>query len=179
MATAANFSGKNGKKNGFSHGNRKTHFSPEMSHQQSISPAELRIRLYPKQASMTKKIVYIAHPIGGNIDLNLASIRAIVFRINTEKQFADIIPFVPYYADVVSCDDNIPEQRERGLQNDEAILCRKGMVDELWLFGPCISAGMKREIIAAFKTGIPVVPQQKNLMQPLMEIKNEYEAIHN
>jgi hypothetical protein len=179
MATAANYRQKNGEKNGLRQGNLKTHFSPEMSHPSSLQPAKLRICLLQKQPLMRKKICYIAHPIGGNVELNLASIRNIIFRINTEKKFGDVVPFAPYYADVVSCDDNVPELRERGLQNDEAILSRKGLVDELWLFGPHISAGMKREIMAAFRAGIPVVPQQRNLMEPLLKIKSEYEAIHN
>lgn len=128
---------------------------------------------------MIKKICYIAHPIGGNVELNLAIVRGIIQRINTDPKFSDIVPFAPWYADVASCDDSVPELRERGLQNDEVVLSRKGMIDEVWLFGPHISTGMKREIFAAFKSGIPVVPQQKHLMPALLEIKNEYEILNN
>ncbi len=60
------------------------------------------------------RIAYIAHPIGGDVKNNLASIRKIVREINLFE--ADTVPFVPYYADVVSMDDNVKSERERGLK---------------------------------------------------------------
>lgn len=99
------------------------------------------------------KIVYIAHPISGDIEGNLADLRRIVRKINME--FPDVVPFVPYYADIVSLDDNIPEERERGIKNDIAIL-KSGCVDEVWLTGERISNGMAAEKDLASKLGIPV-----------------------
>lgn len=106
------------------------------------------------------RIVYIAHPIGGKVQENLADLRRIIKRINLE--YPDVVPFVPYYADVVSMDDNIPEQRERGIKNDMEILDR-GIPDEVWLTGSTISFGMAMEHEKAVQKGIPV----KNLINQL------------
>ena len=70
------------------------------------------------------KIVYIAHPIGAptkeGIENNLADLRRIVRGINLN--YPDIVPFVPYYADIVSMNDMIPAERERVIKNDTTIL---------------------------------------------------------
>lgn len=93
------------------------------------------------------KIVYIAHPVGAptkeGIENNLADLRRIVRKINLE--YPDIVPFVPYYADIVSMDDNVLSERERGIKNDNAIL-RSGMIDEMWATGNRISNGMFAEM---------------------------------
>lgn len=100
------------------------------------------------------KICYIAHPISGDIESNLADIRRIVKHINLN--FPNVIPFVPYYVDVVSLDDTIKEQRERGISNNIAIL-KSGMVDALWLTGDTISNGMRQEIDIAIENNIPII----------------------
>lgn len=126
---------------------------------------------------MQMKIVYIAHPVGGNVEANLAAVRAIIYRINTDPKFEDVVPFVPWYADVVSCDDSVPELRERGLKNDIAIIQRSQhcrFISEMWLFGPRISEGMEREIKAAMKAQIPVVAKNNALMEELNRISDEF-----
>lgn len=104
------------------------------------------------------KIVYIAHPIGAptkeGIEANLADLRRIVRKINLEHN--DIVPFVPYYADIVSMDDNVPAERERGVKNDKAIL-EAGFIDELWLTGDRLSNGMVEERNIALIEGITVI----------------------
>ena len=107
------------------------------------------------------KIVYIAHPIGGDVENNLKSIREIVREINLKEP--EIVPFVPYYADVVSMDDSIEEERDRGIKNDLAILKKPGMVDELRLYGPRISLGMLQEIKVALNMGIPIVATSRKM----------------
>ena len=99
------------------------------------------------------KICYIAHAIGGDVPQNLADLRRIIRLINSTEP--DIVPFCPYYADVVSLDDNIPEERKRGIENDQAIL-RSGIVDELWLTGVKFSPGMQAEVLIAQEMGIPI-----------------------
>jgi hypothetical protein len=99
------------------------------------------------------KIAYIAHPISGDIENNLAKIRAIVREINLNEP--GVVPFVPYYADIVSMDDSIPEERERGIRNDTHIL-NSGLLDELRVYGR-ISHGVAAEIAIAEKLNIPVV----------------------
>lgn len=98
-------------------------------------------------------IAYIAHPISGDIEANLADLRRIVRKINLE--YPDVVPFVPYYADIVSLDDTLPEERARGIKNDLEIISR-GIPDELWLTGGRVSKGMTAEWDMAVKFGIPV-----------------------
>lgn len=100
------------------------------------------------------KIVYIAHAISGDIENNLADIRRIVKKINLEMP--DVVPFVPYYVDIVSLDDNVPEQRKRGIKNDTEYFFRD-IMDEVWLTGKNISKGMLNEIETSNALGIPVI----------------------
>lgn len=106
------------------------------------------------------KIIYIAHPISGDINENLADLRRIIRRMNLE--YPDVVPFCPYYADIVSLDDNVPEERERGRRNDTAVL-KSGMVNEVWLTGTRISFGMQAEAELATVMGIPVIDKTNQL----------------
>ena len=91
------------------------------------------------------KIVYICHPISGDIEGNLKSIRNIVRYINIS--YPDVIPFVPYYADIVS-------------------------MDELWVFGDRVSCGMQGEIDLAKEAGI-IIKQAWIVPDPRLEIPVE------
>lgn len=122
---------------------------------------------------MQMKIVYIAHPIGGDVEGNLKRIREIVLSINQSNP--NVVPFVPYYADVVSMDDSNPEHRKRGIRNDMAILSRKGMVDEMWLFGHTISNGMRQEVYTALHFKIPIVASTSELHRELEALKSNYQ----
>lgn len=114
------------------------------------------------------RIVYIAHPIGGNIEENLTNLQKVIRSINNNEP--NTVPFCPYYADVVSLNDNDPVQRARGLKNDIEILSRPGMVDELRLYGGCISQGMRLEIETAHLMGIPIVCTTQKLYEILSPI---------
>lgn len=103
------------------------------------------------------KVVYIAHPIGGDL-VNLYKIRSIGRKINLEEP--NVVPFAPYFFDCHSLDDNVPEERQRGIKNNVALL-KKGFVDEVRLYGKRISEGMRQEIDLAFKLGIDVIPMTK------------------
>lgn len=102
------------------------------------------------------KIAYIAHPIGGDVKNNITKVLAVCKDINLSTD--TVVPFIPYLADVMALDDDIPAQRERGIKNDLAILNRD-VVDELWLYGERISNGMQEEINVAHRNGIKVVPK--------------------
>lgn len=103
---------------------------------------------------MKKRIVYIAHPIGGDVAGNLADLRRILRHINLTMP--DVVPLAPYYGDVVSLDDANPAERERGVENEMALL-RSGIFTELWLTGPRISPGMRAERQLALDMRIPVL----------------------
>lgn len=100
------------------------------------------------------KVCYIAHPISGDIPGNLEKIRQIARNINLQRN--DVVPFAPYWLDCHALDDNNPEERARGIRNDHELFSRN-FIDELWLYGTRISAGMQAEIEHAHSLNIPVV----------------------
>jgi hypothetical protein len=100
------------------------------------------------------KVAYIAHPVGGDVPGNIEKILKIVKQINRDEP--DVVPFVPYLADIMALDDSVPEERERGIRNDTHLL-EAGFIDEVRLYGPTISTGMHNEIILATLVGIPKI----------------------
>lgn len=99
-------------------------------------------------------IVYIAHPISGDIQGNLEKVRNIIREINLTEP--DVVPFAHYWVDCHALDDNVKEERERGIKNDHEFFTR-GFIDELWLYGDRISDGMWAEIQLAHDKNIKVV----------------------
>lgn len=100
------------------------------------------------------KMVYIAHPISGDIAGNLEKIRTIVRQINIEQP--NVVPFAPYWLDCHALDDTNPVERQRGINNDGEYF-RRLVMDEVWLCGDRISNGMQAEIDLANELGIPVI----------------------
>jgi hypothetical protein len=113
------------------------------------------------------KIIFIAHPVGGDVIGNLKKITDIGRKINLEEP--EVVPFVPYYFDCQCLNDSIPEERARGIKNDIALF-RRGFIDELRLYGNKISQGMITEIALAQELNIPIVPMTE-------ETKKGYEVI--
>lgn len=108
------------------------------------------------------KIVYIAHPIGGDVANNINKIYAIIREINLTNN--DVVPFAHYLVDCECLDDDVPEERERGIKNDMELFSRK-FIDELWLYGDRISNGMIAEIGVCEQLNIPVVFKSKALIE--------------
>lgn len=112
------------------------------------------------------RIAYIAHPVGAvnpknkrdaeeQVIANLDEIAQISRLINLTEP--DTVPFAPYYLDCVTMDDSNPEERQRGIDNDTALI-KAGFIDEIRLYGNRISFGMLCEIQLAKSLGISVVP---------------------
>jgi len=104
------------------------------------------------------RIAYIAHPIGGDVENNLKKITEIVRKINHEEN--QVVPFAPYYLDLLTLEDSIPEERVRGIRNGTELLKRK-FIDEIRLYGNRISPGMWGEIRKAQELGIEIRPMTK------------------
>lgn len=102
---------------------------------------------------MKNKVVYIAHPVGGDVAGNIEKIINICREIHLQSD--NIIPFAPYLLSLQYLDDNIPEERELGMRADKEYFKRKAF-DELWVYGD-LSAGVKKEIKCAEEYGIPIV----------------------
>lgn len=113
------------------------------------------------------KIVYIAHPIGGDVKNNLEKIKNIVRFINLN--YPSVLPFAHYWLDCHALNDDVPAERNRGIQNDHELFNRK-FIDEVWLYGDRISAGMKAEIELANSLGITVVPKTEATKREYAEL---------
>jgi hypothetical protein len=100
------------------------------------------------------KIAYIAHQIGGDVNGNTKKVIAIVRAINLTEP--ETIPFAPYISDVMALNDEIPDERARGFKNNKHYF-QKGIIDELRLYGPVVSAGMIEEIRWARLYDIPII----------------------
>lgn len=135
-----------------------------------ISPDEMAClsdsfpRFVQQKPAREMKVVYLAHPIvqqkqisaakfSATVDVNLALLSDYVRYIN--RHMPTIVPFAPYYADVIALDDRLSSDCERGLKNGRELLSRGG-VDELWICGRIISLGMFAEIQLCQKLKIPV-----------------------
>ena len=114
------------------------------------------------------KIAYIAHPISGDIAGNLKKIEVIGREINLTEP--DVVPFAPYYFDCNTLNDDIEEERERGIKNDIALF-KKGFIDELRLYGDRISAGMVHEIKLCWELKIMIVPMTIETLNQYFGIK--------
>ena len=101
------------------------------------------------------KIVYIAHPISGDVEGNLKRIVEIGRKINMEEP--EVVPFAPYFFDCFALDDRFPEERNRGIKNDIELI-NKGFINEVRLYGDRISSGMIHEVNLAIELGISVIP---------------------
>lgn len=110
------------------------------------------------------KVVYIAHPIGGDVSGNIEKINAIVRHLNLSD--FSIVPFVPYLSDLLTLDDNDWAERQRGILNSKALF-KRGVIDEVWLYGGRISAGMMAEIELAKSLNIPVIDKDNCLKEQL------------
>lgn len=99
------------------------------------------------------KVVYVCHPIRGDKINNIVNVIKIVRAINLF--LPNVVPLTNYVSDSLALNDDVKEEREKGLLNDESLL-RSGIVDELWVFGDEITTGMQLEINTAQKMGIIV-----------------------
>jgi len=97
------------------------------------------------------KYVYICHPLSGDIEGNIEKVKDIVRSVCTEE----IVAFAPHLAFAPVFNDNIPEERERGISTDLALL-RSGKIDELWIYGEKLSEGMKFEVEVCIEHNIPI-----------------------
>lgn len=103
---------------------------------------------------MKKRIVYVAHPIGGDVSANLKHLFQCLNYIS--RKYPDVIPVAPYIGDVMSLDDSDPKDRKRGLANGKALI-ETGIFEEIWLTGDAVTAGMGAELTYFINNGKPIV----------------------
>lgn len=100
------------------------------------------------------KLVYIAHPVQGDVEGNIKRITSILREINTTE--SDVIPMAPYLGDLLALDDTNTEERQRGIENGHHLI-GLGIFQEVWLYGDRISKGMMSEIEIASSMDIPII----------------------
>ena len=100
------------------------------------------------------KVCYIAHPISGNVQKNLAHLFLTIEQVQRENP--EIYAFAPYVTDAIALNDAQPEHRTIAMDHCRLVL-ETFPIDEVWLTGDKISAGMTQEKEWAEQRGIPVV----------------------
>ena len=94
-------------------------------------------------------MIYVASPLSGDVEKNIEYARE-ACRAVMDSGHAFFAPHLLYPSFL---DDTVPEERKLGMDMGLAVLEN---CDELWAFGPRISAGMAAEIEHAERLGIPV-----------------------
>lgn len=112
------------------------------------------------------KTVFIAHQISGDVDTNIKKVLAVCKKLHESGK---IIPIFPSLIWRQYLPENENTKYLAGLVNDEYF--RRGMVDEVWLYGSKLSEGMIKEIKLAISFGIPVVPKNKFMKEELKRLK--------
>ncbi len=98
------------------------------------------------------KLVYVAHPLAGDIAKNIAKTKRWLRWIY--QSFPDVAPIAPWVVDADGVlDDTNPSDRERGIKTDLTVIRR---CDEIWLVGGRISFVMQAEMYEAERTGVSI-----------------------
>jgi hypothetical protein len=109
------------------------------------------------------KLVFIAHPIRGDVVGNMKK----VFTICEQVRKKGHIPIAPYLTLPSHLNDEVIKNREVGVWANLTTF-ERGYIDELWLYGEKISEGMKIEVALAKKLGIPVVAKSEGTKRDLI-----------
>jgi len=114
------------------------------------------------------KMVFVAHPISGDVENNCRRVLEICRQIHTKE----VIPVFPRFTWSQYLGDS-PEDKELAIAVNEAYF-RSGAVDELWVYGDELSEGMRREIQLAFELGIKVVPMSEIVAHDIVAMRGRY-----
>ena len=116
------------------------------------------------------KLIYICSPLRGVIEENIK-------KANRYCEYAagcNTLPLAPHAIFTAYLQDDIPEQREKGLKMGLALLKR---CDEVWCCGDEISQGMQGELDLAAKLHIPVIYVLEQHMEEGLKIRQENKAL--
>lgn len=110
--------------------------------------ANLKRAVAHKALTSSIPVIYLAHPLGGDWEGNIASARVYAERAVRILGVCPVAPYLTLYGLL-----HEPADRLIGIGLDAAIIPK---CDELWLCGPRVSPGMELERDQALKLGIPV-----------------------
>lgn len=106
-----------------------------------------------------KSLIYVCSPLRGDIERNIQ--RAIGYSRFVYSEGG--IPLAPHAIFTQFLDDNIPKEREAGIELGLQLLSR---CDELWAFGSKLSTGMAVEMATAKTLGL-IVRRFNDRCEPL------------
>ena len=110
-------------------------------------------------------MIFVAHPMSGDVEGNTKKVIAICKSIHSNE----VIPVFPSFTWRQYLADHPNVQDLAAAVNEEYF--KRGLVDEMWLYGDRLTDGMKREIVLARECNIPVVPKTPETMAALSELK--------
>ena len=119
------------------------------------------------------KLIYLAHPIGGNVSGNIMRLSRIIRYINLKHH--DIIPFAPYISDLLAMNDGDESERSRGFMNNRHYFDHK-IIDALWICGN-ITSGVAAEMNWALQNKIPVI-NMADVFDQIIEINETRPDYH-
>ncbi len=129
-----------------------------------IGKANLRELFWAKPAPPRdypeKDLVFLAHPISGNIDHNLTIVE-LWAKLAIKKE---LCPVAPYFLTLKVLSDQNLSDRDEGIQLGLEVLLR---CDLLWVCGGKVTSGMAREIAFARKNGIRVVYMDISMLRQI------------
>lgn len=119
------------------------------------------------------KLVYIAHRINEgtreSIEKNIRNVKRVMSEVHT----SNVIPMAPYLTAFEYLNDNVPEERRKGMDANKLYFERR-IMDETWLCGPAISRGMTEEIKLSLSHEIPVVCHNPDLAPSYQKIERDF-----
>jgi len=98
-----------------------------------------------------RKVVFISHPLKGNVEGNKNKIKEICRELILD---GEVVPLATHLLFPTFLDDGIHEERRIGMNGTLELLKRS---DEVWVYGDKISEGMKEEIELAKEINMPIV----------------------
>ncbi len=97
------------------------------------------------------KLIYLAHPVAGDVEANLKSAKE--WRRVLQRTHQDKCVIAPRIEECETFDDSNPQLRADGLERCKEVLSR---CDEVWLLGWTLSGGMLEEADHAQSHLMPV-----------------------
>lgn len=123
-------------------------YNSEGYHDPTAYEALLKVEREAKKQPY-RPLVFICSPLAGDVERNLQNAR----RYSSFAVERGVIPFAPHLLFPQFLDDGNEAQRDLGLFFGLVLM---GKCDEVWLFGDCISKGMRLELAKARKRGMTV-----------------------
>lgn len=114
-------------------------------------------------------IVYVAHPIGGDVDGNVASVLRLLGELHTDT----CTPIAPYLVCLRYLKDDDAAERAKGIAANAKYFERRFM-DLVLLCGPKISSGMQGEVKLALNRGIPLKCHNPALLPELETLLKQH-----